>query len=60
VESAVLDFSQYDKRLSVDDEMTVKLKPGWLKRQVNNAKKDVARWPAWMRRYLSPITRKKE
>jgi hypothetical protein len=26
------------------------LKPGWLKRQIANAKKDIARWPRWMKK----------
>lgn len=25
------------------------LKPGWLKRQIQNAKKDFATWPKWMK-----------
>lgn len=28
----------------------MKLKPGWLQRQFDNVNKDIAMWPAWMRR----------
>lgn len=26
-----------------------KLKPGWLKRQIYHARKDIAKWPKWMK-----------
>jgi len=28
----------------------MKLKKGWLKRQIEHAEKDIAGWPEWMRR----------
>ena len=30
------------------------LEPGWLKRQVEQAEKDIAEWPYWMKRNLNP------
>ncbi len=28
------------------------LKPGWLQRQIDHAKKDIAKWPKWMKEAL--------
>ena len=36
------------------------LKPGWLKRQLENVAEDVKGWPAWMRRSaLTPTMKNK-